>query len=205
MFDPISIAGLSRAASGLYSLADQIVSSGSADAGKVIELCNRVGGLLETISGQLASDTPQGMERRAEELKQWVRLGVGGLGAAIPQETKDELSSSLLGIADKLDSAHLSTATPEERRAVAVQLDRCAGQLAGLADVLGFQAGPSPRQQTRGPGVLGSWASDTLATMAGFASIAIIAAGTEKIPVVGPTLASLIQGEVPNSASENDA
>lgn len=204
MFDPISIAGLSRAASALYSLADQIVSSGSADAGKVIDLCDRVGGLLETISGQLASDTPQGIERRAEELKQWVRLGVSGLGAAIPQDTKDELSSSLLGIADKLDSAHLSTATPEERRAVAVQLDRCAGRLAGLADVLRFQAGPS-RQQTRRTGLLGSWASDTLANVVGSVSIAAIATGTEKLPLVGPTLASLIQGEVPSDSESNNS
>jgi hypothetical protein len=106
---------------------------------------------------------------------------------------------SLLGIADKLDSAHLSTAAPEERRAVAVQLDRGAGQLAGLADVLRFQAGPSP-PQTRRRGVLGSWASDTLATVVGSVSIAAIAAGTEKLPLVGPTLASLIQGEVPSNS-----
>ena len=111
-------------------------------------LGRRVGGLLETISGQLASEHLRELNVVLRNSKnKWVRLGVGGLGAAIPQETKDELSLSLLGIADKLNGAHLSIATPEERGAVAVQLDRCAGQLAGLADALRFQAGPSPRSK----------------------------------------------------------
>lgn len=212
MLDPASIIGLTKAVTSLCSMADQLRSSKGAGTRQVIELCDRIRGLLDEASVQIASDTLRGLEGRAEGLKQWATLGVSGLDHSISTEAKDGLTSSLLLIADRLDSVELAAASPDARRTVVIQLERLSGQMGGLADVLRFQQGGDAKGTSEKKSSwavsnrarLGGWATGAIASAGVTFATSAVAAGASKIPHVGPTLATWIQGDVDTDPAGTD-
>ena len=212
MLDPVSIMGFARAVSSLSSMADHLRSSKGASAREVIELCDRVKAILDDASAQIASDTLKGLEGRAEGLKLWATLGVSGLGDSISAETKDGLTKSLTSIADRLDSVELAKASPEERRAMVIQLERVSGRMGGLADVLRFQQGGEAKNAMAkttswamgNTARLGGWATGVIVSAGATLATSALATGASKVPFVGSTLASWIQGEFPTDPGGAD-
>lgn len=188
-------------------MADRMLRKDAESVGRVVAFCDRVKAILEGVVHDVDAGEMRGLDGRAEELKQWAGLGMSLLGDAVPADIKADLSAGLQAIAARLDGKALAAAREDERRDLAIQVQRGMGQLGGLADVLRFslesRAAAKPKKGF-GRLSLGSWATETGAMIGASVTTAVLAAGASKIPVVGDTLASLMQGTVPESEDGED-
>ena len=205
MIDPVSIASLTKAASSLYGMADRVLSSGNGDTALVIEFCDRVRRINEEAAERLHASDVISLGRKAAELRQWGAIGIEALGEKIPIESKTGLTAAIKRVAALLDDPGLAQASAEIRHLTAMELAKSAGTIGGLGDVLRFKAGKATPAYATSAKSVGSWFACTGGYLTGSVATAVVATGLSKVPIVGGTLASLVQGEKLESDDERNA